>query len=125
MNDRNDEGFNDERSALIDSILDGSVVAPVFIDDLPDAIVDGTFILHEGDMLVLEKWLTINAAPRWLGTSLYRITSIDPFGGGDLKLHDEELEQGAGANYISGPKHGWRFKVGSQGMNLKKRTAKQ
>lgn len=120
-----DEGadFTADRAALIDSILDGTHSSPVFIDDLADAVVNGTFTLREGDLLVVEKWLTINAAPKWLGTSMYRISRIDPLDeSGDLGLHDEELRQGASANWKTGPRHGWRFKVGHEGLNLNKRS---
>jgi hypothetical protein len=107
--------------SIIDSMIDDRPPSPIYIDDLPDAIVDGVFTLKEGGQLVIEKWLTIGSKPRWLGTSLYTIRHIDPFGSGVLILHDDELRQAAQANYITGPAIGWRFKVGSPTLNLHKR----
>ena len=105
------------------AILDGETKSPVYIDDLPDAIVDGKLVLREGDYIVIEKWLTIAQKVKWLGTSLYKIKRIDPLDeSGDIGLHDEDLHQGAQANWKTGPKHGWRFKQTIPGLNLHKRT---
>ena len=110
-------------NSAIESILAGSVASPVYIDDLPDAVVDGKLILKEGDLIVIEKWLTIAQTPKWLGTSLYRIRRIDPLDeSGNIGLHDEELSQGAMANWKNGPQHGWRFKCAVPGLNLHKRA---
>lgn len=113
----------EDLNSAVESILSGVLSSPVYIDDLPDAVVDGKLILREGDLIVIEKWLTIAQTPKWLGTSLYRIRRIDPLNdNGDLGLHDEELSQGAQANWKNGPKHGWRFKCAVPGLNLHKRA---
>ena len=113
----------EDLNSVVESILSGVLSSPVYIDDLPDAVVDGKLILKEGDLIVIEKWLTIAQTPKWLGTSLYRIRRIDPLNdNGDLGLHDEELSQGAQANWKNGPKHGWRFKCAVPGLNLHKRA---
>lgn len=116
--DRIMPGFDEDDAATIEDIIEPKRSAPVFIDDLPDAVVDGKLMCKEGDLIVVEKWLTIGSKPRWLGTSLCRVKRIDPLGSGDLTLHDEELQQSAHANYVTGPKHGWRFKLGAPGLNL-------
>jgi len=123
MNDDNDDDAGEDLNSDVLSILDGETKSPVYIDDLPDAIVDGKLVLREGDQIVIEKWLTIAQKVKWLGTSLYKIRRIDPLDDkGDLGLHDEELQQGAQANWKTGPKHGWRFKQAVPGLNLNRRS---
>lgn len=121
-NDDTLPGFSADESGIIESILDGKRSAPIYIDDLPDAIVDGKPRFKEGDLIVVEKWLTLNAEPSWLGTRLCRVRRIDPLGSGDVQLHDEDLSQSLHANYITGPKHGWRFKLTIKGLNLHRRS---
>lgn len=115
-------GFTLEETDIVEGIIEPKRSSPVFIDDLPDAVVDGVTQFKEGDLIVVEKWLTIGAKHRWLGTSLCRVRRIDPLGSGDLTLHDEELSQAVHANYITGPKRGWRFKLGHDKMNLHQRA---
>jgi hypothetical protein len=91
---------------------------PWFIDDLPDAISEGAdgaplFLPAHKELVVIERWYE----GRWLGTSLYRIIRVDRTTG-DMHLHDEDLQQAAQANYLTGPKRGWRFKLPITGLRL-------
>lgn len=114
-------GWTLEETDIIEGMIEFKRSSPVFIDDLPDAVVNGVPMFKEGDLLVVEKWLTISLKPKWLGTALCRVKRIDPLGSGDITLHDEELSQAVHANYITGPKHGWRFKLGNNKVNLRQR----
>lgn len=117
--------IGDEEDFLlaVEGILSDKQSTPVYINDLPDALVDGKLVLKEGDYIVIEKWNTTAERTRWLGTSLYKIKRLDPLGeSGDMLLHDEDLSQSALANWKTGPKHGWRFKQSIPGLNLHKRS---
>lgn len=113
--DRLDQEEEDHISAVL-TIMDSVSRAPVFIDDLPDAVVDGVCLIEVGSYVVVEKWLTIAQKTRWLGTSLYRVGMVKD--NGDLSLHDEDLCQTAQANWKTGPKHGWRFKLASPSFSF-------
>jgi len=96
---------------------------PVYIDDLPDAIImndDGTpaLVLGKDNLIVIERWFK----GRWLGTGLYTVRSHNALTG-DMHLHDEANQQAAMANFVTGPRHGWRFKQPIPGLNLNKREA--
>jgi hypothetical protein len=98
---------------------------PVYIDDLEDAVeFDLTariawFKPKPGEQVVIERWFE----GRWLGTGLYTVRSVD-VKTGDLMLHDDNNQQSAMANFITGTlKHRWRFKLPIKGLNLNKREA--
>lgn len=98
---------------------------PVYIDDLEDAVeIDvearrAIFRPKPGQQVVIERWFE----GRWLGTSLYTVRTVDTKTG-DVALHDDEHQQAAMANYVTGVlKHGWRFKVPIPGLKLDKREA--
>ena len=117
-----------EESALDESDDFESIFAPkarenpVYIDDLPDALdVSGAtpvLLTDKNGHVVIEKWYQ----GRWLGTTLYKVTGVNVLTG-DVYLHDEANQQGASANFITGPKHGWRFKLPIPGLNLTRREA--
>lgn len=96
---------------------------PVYIDDLEDAIShsdENTPVLNtdKGGYVVVERW----HVGRWLGTSIYKVTSID-LATGNVRLYDEDNMQSAMANFITGPRHGWRFKIPVKDLSLHKREA--
>lgn len=98
---------------------------PVYIDDLEDAVeIDlvakrASFKPKPGQQVIIEKWF----ANRWMGTNLYTVRSVD-VKTGDLALHDDDNQQAAMANFVTGVlKHGWRFKLPIPGLVLNKREA--
>ena len=116
-------GDEEDFMSVVETILADVKSTPVFIDDLPDAIVDGKLVPKEGDYIVIEKWLTIAQKVKWLGTSLYKIKRLDPLGeSGDMLLYDEDLLQSAQSNWKTGPGQGLRFKQSIPGLNLHKRS---
>jgi hypothetical protein len=96
---------------------------PVYIDDLPDAIVmndDGNPMLVVGkdNRIVMERW----SDGRWLGTSIYTVRSVNQLSG-LLSLHDDVKQQAAMTNFITAPRQGWRFKQTIPNLNIHKREA--
>lgn len=94
---------------------------PVYIDDLEDAISysdENTPVLNtdKHGYVVIERW----HVGRWLGTNMYKVTNID-LATGNVHLYDEDNMQSAMANFITGPRHGWRFKLPIKGLSLHKR----
>lgn len=102
------------------------VAAKPLIDHLEDAVGNDQFgnpVLNAkvGDKIIIERVASVLSHKPWLDTKTYVITSIDGFTG-DLVLMDHDLGQVAGSNYITGLKHGYRFKLpNSKGMSIGKR----
>jgi hypothetical protein len=102
------------------------VAAKPLIDHLEDAVGNDQFgnpVLNAkvGDKIIIERVASVLNHKPWLDTKTYVITSIDGFTG-DLVLMDHDLGQVAGSNYITGLKHGYRFKLpNSKGMSIGKR----
>lgn len=100
--------------------------AKPLIDHLADAVGQDPFgnpILNAkvGDKIIIERVASVLSHKPWLDTKTYVITSIDGVTG-DLCLMDHDLGQQAGSNYITGLKHGYRFKLpNSKGMSIGKR----
>lgn len=96
------------------------------IDHLEDAVGKDQFgnpVLNAkvGDKIIIERYATVLSHKPWLDTKTYVITNIDGVTG-DLVLMDTDLGQQAGSNYITGTKHGYRFKLpNSKGMSIGKR----
>lgn len=80
---------------------------------LEDAIVameDGSFILipQPGEKVIIERKLANGC---WLDTKLLRIISIDDETG-DIKMYDDECQQYAHSNFITGPaSYDYAFKL--------------
>lgn len=96
------------------------------IDHLEDAVSEDQFgnpvlLARVGDKIIIERVASVLSHKPWLDTKTYIITSIDGVTG-DLVLMDYDLGQQAGSNYITGLKHGYRFKLpNSKGMSIGKR----
>lgn len=96
------------------------------IDHLEDAVGTDQFgnpilLAKVGDRIIIERVASVLSHKPWLDTKTYVITNVDGFTG-DLVLMDTDLHQQAGSNYITGLKHGYRFKLpNSKGMSIGKR----
>lgn len=102
------------------------VAAKPLIDHLEDAVGKDQFgnpilLAKVGDRIIIERVASILSHKPWLDTKTYVITNVDGVTG-DLVLMDTDLGQQAGSNYITGLKHGYRFKLpNSKGMSIGKR----
>ena len=100
--------------------------AKPLIDHLEDAVGKDQFgnpilLAKVGDKIIIERIATVLSHKPWLDTKTYVITNIDGVTG-DLILMDTDIGQQAGSNYITGLKHGYRFKLpSSKGMNIGQR----
>jgi hypothetical protein len=96
------------------------------IDHLADAVGKDQFgnpvlFAKVGDRIIIERYATVLNHKPWLDTKTYVITNVDGVTG-DLVLMDTDLGQQAGSNYITGLKHGYRFKLpNSKSMSIGKR----
>lgn len=89
---------------------------------LADAIVyleDGTpvFVPDVGEHVIIEKFATVllkEGQPvsdaKWLETKQYQVKSID-HDLGTMKLYDEEKCEYSMSNFVTGPSHGYKFKL--------------
>lgn len=100
--------------------------AKPLIDHLEDAVGKDQFgnpvlLAKVGDKIIIERTASVLSHRPWLDTKTYVITNVDGVTG-DLVLMDTDLGQTAGSNYITGLKHGYRFKLpNSKGMSIGKR----